>query len=163
MTSYLYILDSSSLIDLHRHNPMDVYPTVWKELESLIKKDRIIAPREVLDEITSGDDELVKWAKKYKDMFRHKTREQIKEVKRILKDYPSMVKDVNKHDADVWIIALALEMTSLKQQKLAPLKTLVVTEEGKRGNRIKIPWVCEKYGLRSINIIEMFRIERLTF
>ncbi|HEY8140896.1 MAG TPA: DUF4411 family protein [Nitrososphaera sp.] len=58
MTSSYYVIDSSSLIELHRHNPIDVYPTVWKHIESLIRKGTLAAPKEVLYEILDGDDEL---------------------------------------------------------------------------------------------------------
>lgn len=36
MTITKYIIDTSSLIELNRHNPMDVYPGVWKNIENLI-------------------------------------------------------------------------------------------------------------------------------
>jgi hypothetical protein len=45
MTSNCYIIDTSSLIELNKHNPMDVYPGVWQKIEQLINKDRLLAPR----------------------------------------------------------------------------------------------------------------------
>ena len=58
MTSNYYIIDSSSLIELNRHNPIDVFPTVWQKIESLISKGFLIAPKEVLYEIIERDDQL---------------------------------------------------------------------------------------------------------
>ncbi|WMT43722.1 MAG: DUF4411 family protein [Cuniculiplasma divulgatum] len=156
-------MDSSSLIELNRHNPIDVFPSVWKNMESLISKGLLIAPTEVLYEITERDDQLAKWAKEQTSFFRTPTQKQIEILKGILKAYPSMVREDRKYDADPWVIALAIEMTTDSQQTLTPIKRIVVTEEKLRGEKIRIPYVCQKYNIDSIDIIEMFRIEGWKF
>jgi hypothetical protein len=84
MTDTCYIIDTSSLIELNKHNPMDIYQTPWEKIEILIKNKRLIAPREVLNEINQYDDILAAWAKKHIDLFKEETMEQIKIVKEIL-------------------------------------------------------------------------------
>ncbi len=84
MTSNHYIIDSSSLMELNRHNPLDVFPTVWNKMESLINGGLLSAPKEVLNEITEGDDQLAEWAKKQNKLFRDITKKQIEIVKDIL-------------------------------------------------------------------------------
>jgi hypothetical protein len=163
MTSNNYIMDSSSLIELNRHNPIDVFPSVWKNMESLISKGLLVAPTEVLYEITERDDQLAKWAKEQTSFFRAPTQKQIEILKGILKAYPSMVREDRKYDADPWVIALAIEMTTGSQQTLTPIKRIVVTEEKLRGEKVRIPYVCQKYNIDSIDIIEMFRIEGWKF
>ena len=163
MTSNIYIMDSSSLIELNRHNPIDVFPSVWKNMESLISKGLLVAPTEVLYEITERDDQLAKWAKEQTSFFRAPTQKQIEILKGILKVYPSMVREDRKYDADPWVIALAIEMTTDSQQTLTPIKRIVVTEEKLRGEKVRIPYVCQKYNIDSIDIIEMFRIEGWNF
>ncbi len=163
MTSNIYIMDSSSLIELNRHNPIDVFPSVWKNMESLISKGLLVAPTEVLYEITERDDQLAKWAKTQNSFFHAPTQKQIEILKGILKAYPSMVREDRKYDADPWVIALAIEMTTDSQQTLTPIKRIVVTEEKLRGEKIRIPYVCQRYGIDSIDIIEMFRIEGWKF
>jgi len=37
MTSNIYIIDSSSLIELNKHNAMDVYVSVWNNISKLIR------------------------------------------------------------------------------------------------------------------------------
>jgi len=44
MTS-VYVIDSSSLINMHRQIPRDVFPSVWGRPESEINAGRLIAPR----------------------------------------------------------------------------------------------------------------------
>lgn len=163
MTSNNYIIDSSSLIELNRHNPIDVFPSVWKNMESLISKGLLVAPTEVLNEITERDDQLAKWAKTQIGFFRDPTQKQIEILKGILKAYPSMVREDRKYDADPWVIALAIEMTTNSQQTLTPIRRIVVTEEKLRGERIRIPFVCQRYNIDSIDIIEMFRMEGWKF
>ena len=163
MTSNRYIMDTSSLVELNRHNPIDVFPSVWANLESLVRKGFLVAPLEVLSEIKERDDELAKWAKKNNGLFRQPTEKQIEIVKGILKNYPALVKEDSKYDADAWVVALAVEMAKDAQQTLIQIKRIVVTEERLRGDKIRIPYVCQKYNIESIGIIEMFRIEGWKF
>lgn len=106
---------------------------------------------------------MAEWAKKQTGLFKDETPKQIEIVRDILRQYPSMVKEDREHDADPWVIALAFEMASNSQQTLTPIKRVVVTEEKLRGNRIKIPSVCQKYNIGAIDILDMFRIEGWKF
>ncbi len=163
MTKTCYIIDTSSLIELNKHNPMDIYQTPWKKVENLIKKKRLVAPKEVLNEITQYDDTLAAWAKQNADMFIEETAEQIRIVKEILKTYPSLIKKDKRYAADPWVIALAIEMIQDPQQTLVEIKRIVVTEEKLRGNKVRIPYVCQDYTIESIDILDMFRMEGWKF
>lgn len=158
-----YIIDTSSLIELNKHNPMDIFQTPWKRIEELIKNKRLFAPKEVLNEINQYDDTLAAWAKKHSDLFIEETAEQIKIVKEILKTYPSLIKKDKRHAADPWVIALAIEMIQNPQQTLLEIKRIVVTEEKLRGNKVRIPYVCQEYKIESIDILDMFRMEGWKF
>jgi len=163
MTQNIYVIDSSSLINLNRYSPIDVFPSVWKNLESLISQDRLVAPLEVLNEITQKDDQLSKWVKEQTNFFRDVTEKQTEIAREILKLYPSIVRVDRKYDADSWVIALAIEMKSDPQQTLVHKKIIVVTGEKNRGERVRIPYVCQKYQVDAIDIMEMFRIEGWKF
>ena len=163
MISNHYIMDTSSLVELNRHNPIDVFPSVWNNLESLSKKGLLVAPYEVLSEVKERDDELASWAKRNNSIFRPPTKKQIEILKDILKNYPALVKEDRKYDADAWVVALAVEMATGPQQTIIQIKRIVVTEEKLRGDKIRIPYVCQKYDIEAIGIIEMFRIEGWKF
>ena len=159
-----YIIDSCSLIDLNRHNPIDVFPTLWKKIGELIDSDMMVSHIEVFNEITQQDDVLAEWLKKYKKMFKNVTSRQAELVNEILKRYPSFVKIDKPYDADSWLIALAREIQENPQQNLFfNIKRLIVTEESLRGNKIKIPLVCQEFGIECINRVEMFRQESWKF
>ena len=163
MKSNNYIMDTSSLVELNRHNPIDVFPSVWNNLESLSKKGLLVAPAEVLSEVKDRDDELASWAKRNNNIFKPPTKKQTQILTDILKKYPALVKEDRRYDADAWVVALAVEMVTNSQQTLTQIKRVIVTEERLRGDKIKIPYVCQKYNIESISIIEMFRIEEWKF
>ena len=163
MTLNCYIIDSSSLVKLNRNNPLDVFPSIWKNLEKLASNNRLLAPKEVLNEIKENDDQLSKWAMKQKKMFIEPTIKQINYVKDILKKYPAIIDIDRKYDADPWVIALALELSADPQKTLYVIKKIVVTEEKKRGSRVRIPLICEDHSIEAIDIITMFRIEEWKF
>ena len=158
-----YVIDASSLIELQRHNPVDVYPSVWASLEDLIKNGFLVSHKEVYKEISRKDNQLSEWAKKQKGFFKDPTNKQIEIIKDILKKYPSIVKIDVQNSADPFIIALAVEMTTTKQKTLFPVKRIVVTEEKLRGTQVKIPFICKYYNIDCIGVIEMFRTEGLKF
>ena len=158
-----YVIDSSSLIELNLKYPMDVFPTLWENIEKLIEKGRIISPREVLKELTAKDDKLKKWARKQKKLFKDLTLEQINIVKEILQKYPSLANSDNeKAAADPFVIALAVQL-GRGQQTLTTKARIIVTEERLRGNRVRIPFVCKEYDLECIDIINMCRTEGWSF
>ena len=162
MSVNCYIIDTSSLIELNKHNPMDIYPGPWSRIESLINSDRLVSPKEVLDEIRQIDDNLADWAKKQDKLFKDPTMKQIELVREILKKCPSLIKD-RPYDADPWVISLTLELANSPQITLVKIKRIVVTEEKLRGNKVKIPLICKDYNIESVDIIDMFREEGWKF
>ena len=163
MTNNVYIVDTSSLVKLNRNNPIDVFPSIWEKLKLLSDNNRLIAPKEVFNEIKQNDDMLSKWAKQQKKMFKEPTQKQITIVQEVLKDYPALIDAERKYDADPWVIALAIEMSSNQQTTLLTIKRIVVTEEKLRGNQIRIPFVCNQKSIEAIDIVELFRAEGWKF
>lgn len=163
MTSNCYIIDTSSLVKLNRENPLDVYLSVWQKLETLVTAGRLIAPKEVFNEINQNDDQLSNWAKKQRKMFKEPTPKQTELVKQILKDHPILIDIDRKYDADPWVIALAIEMATSPQKTIYQIKRVVVTEEKLRGNKENIPFVSNELSIEAIDVITMFRTEGWKF
>ncbi|MFH1849337.1 MAG: DUF4411 family protein [archaeon] len=165
-TINFYIMDTSSLIELNRRYPIDVFPSLWKNVEELINKGMLISHREVLKEISVKDDALKKWAVKQKNLFRDTDEKQAAIVKEILKKYPSLINsDGELSGADPFIIALAVSLDDGKQKTLVPTSKskIIVTEEKLRGAKIRIPYVSKEYSIDCINMIEMCRAEGWKF
>lgn len=132
---YSYCIDTNALIDLWRRlHPPDIFPSLWEKIEALIHDGRFIAPREVLNELEKVDDDLLKWAKKHRTIFRDLEIDQQEHVKDRLSIFPNLV-DIDKTipDADPFVIALAMTESS----------TVVTSERlAGPGGKPNIPNVC---------------------
>lgn len=150
-----FVIDASSLIDLNKFNPLDIYEKPWEKLEKLIDDGMLFSSIEVFKELIKKDDMLADWIKKHKKMFKPITKKQTETVSQILRKYPSIINVKKENAADPWVIALAVELS--EQKTLVTVKWLVVTEEQKRGNRVRIPLICEDYNIDYLKIFDMFR------
>lgn len=155
---YCYCMDTSALIDLKELYPRDIFPSLWKSIERLISERRLIAPREVLKELETyevKEDELLKWAKRHKGMFKDLDAEQLQHVRNILANFPHLVDPTKTTpDADPFIIALAISEGC----------TVITSEKpANPGARPKIPDVCARHNVKSISLLEFFRQEKWKF
>jgi len=160
MTINHYIIDSCSLINLIKHTPMDIFPSVWKNINYLIHKNYLHSPFEVYNELTKKDDMIGNWAKNNYKIFIHESEEQILMAKEIIKKFPALLDLTKSFCADPWIIALAYNESYRNTQKtILEEKVIVVTEEHSRGNKVNIPFVCKIYNIECIDLNEMHRCE----
>jgi hypothetical protein len=157
----IYCIDTSALIDLGRRYPPKVFGALWREIERLINRSRLIAPREVLRELKRGDDEMYKWARKHDQMFVELDGEQMAIVREIQGAFPRWVDhEADAPIADPFVIALARKQTLLNA--VAP--RVVVSHENPGGpGATKIPNVCERYAIEHIQLVELFTREGWTF
>jgi hypothetical protein len=161
---YVYIIDSCSLIDLMRMNPVDIYESVWSRIELSVRRGLIISHEEVMRELAGKDDDLTAWTKRNSKMFRQLTSSQVAKVTEIQRDYPTLVDpDKDTPEADPFLIALALEDDTQRTILPTERRRIVVTEEKPKGGKVNIPFVCQKYGVECIGILEMFRREGWKF
>src|ERR1035438_6830555 len=66
----MYCIDTSALVDgWIRYYPPDVFPPLWTKLEDMIHAKQLIAPDEVLKELSKKEDDLHTWAKKNDALF----------------------------------------------------------------------------------------------
>lgn len=159
----IYVADTSALIEIQRKYPNDVFKTLWNNLSKLAVKERIIAPKQVIEEINrfAKEDYLKTWAAEHKKMFKEPGPAHILKVKEILARFPNLIDAASEFEqADPYVIALAL--CKDPQAKLFENVRIVVTEEN--FTKIdKIPYVCKKLGVDCINTLEFFRQEGWKF
>lgn len=126
---------------------------VWDNLEKLAKEGKLAAPRELYRELTKKDDFASKWIKlNQKSIIRNLSENSLEFVTQIQSDFPGLVDPNNpRAQADPFFIALAKEIGGI-----------TVTQENPR-SKIKIPSVCSKYGIHSINLLDFFRINNWKF
>jgi len=159
----IYIADSSALIEIQRKYPHDIFSGLWKNLSGLAKNGRMIAPKQVFDEIKSYalEDYLKTWATQHKNMFKEPTSAHYLKVKEILASYPHLINPKSESEqADPYIIAMAI-CTAPQTQLFENIRVVVTEESFTKPQRI--PDVCNKLGITCINTITMFRQEGWKF
>ncbi len=137
----MYCFDTSAFVDpWRRYYPPDIFPSVWEHIDRCIQGGSILAAHEVRHELEQKDDDLLAYIKKKDGLFVPLDDPQQGYVSNIVNKFPSWVNaESTKNSADPFIIALA------KHKRLT-----VVTYETKAGpgaNKVKIPNVCEHYGV----------------
>jgi hypothetical protein len=153
-------LDTSVYIEA-ANGPLafDLDPKFWEDLEADAKAERIASPmfvhREIVD-LSGRDDLLAQWAKRMKDqrlLF-------VEPGEEVLSTYTAIADYVHKYldpaegnlfldEADPWVIAHAMEGG-----------TIVVSQEKRVGTgskRIKIPNICEHFGIAYIKTVQYLR------
>jgi hypothetical protein len=138
-----------------RWYPPEFFPSLWANLDHLVREQRLLTSDEVLHELERKTDDLHLWVKERKQICVALTDEVQGEVAAILGAFPTLVDSrTGKSFADPFVIATA-KVTS----------TIVVTGERPTGaaHRPKIPDVCNHYGVEWISIVELIRRERWKF
>ena len=151
-----FCLDADTLIQA-KNGPygFDIAPRFWEWLASRLSDGTIFTSRLVYDEWIKGDDELAGWVENMKDAGCFiEPDENTQRAYREIADY------VNgryvRHQvslflkgADAWVIAQA----RIESAIVATQETLVPDNS----TRIKIPNVCQQFGVLHVNLYEMMR------
>ena len=156
--SAIYFVDTDEWINLSRHYPKEVFPGLWENIENLIAEGRILSPKEVLDEIARGHDELKEWCRAHRTMFLN-TDNLIGRVQKILKEHPTLVNPNAKYEsADPYLIALA---ASYKSNMFGRSPIIVTNENVDKTSRI--PHAARANGVQTCRLMEMVKREGWKF
>lgn len=106
-----YCLDANSLIDAwHFWYAPDSHPTFWEGLEDLARRDRLMIPEQVLQELSEKTDDLYDWCKDRKDPLVYSaTAETEEEYSRLANAYPELTGRLGLGNdyADLYVVATA--------------------------------------------------------
>ena len=144
-----YSIDTGALLDgWVRWYPPDVFPSVWQRFDQLIEAGTIVASEEVLRELSRRDDGIHDWCKQRPKLIVPLDENIQYATVEVLSQFPRMVDQrPGKNLADPFVVALA------KVRKL----TVVTGEIGGTQDRPKIPFVCQHFDIRSINLVQLLR------
>jgi len=73
----IYLLDTSTLIDLFRNFYPKQFPSLWEKFDQAVKAESIISIREVFNEIEERSDRLSEWARNNRGFFQLPTSEEL--------------------------------------------------------------------------------------
>lgn len=164
----IYLVDSNFFIQAHRATyPIDIATGFWNKVKQLADSGIIVSIDKVKNELYDKNDALEEWCKA------NLPTNFFKDSSGIIPEYakisgwaasksnhylPSAISEfLDAEEADAYIIAYAL--SDLQNR-------IIVTQEVSqptRKNKIKIPEPCNEFGIKYINIIEMFRTLGETF
>ncbi|HWP30685.1 MAG TPA: DUF4411 family protein [Fimbriimonadales bacterium] len=151
-----YTIDTSAILTLM--NPgekydKEIFKILWQDVCNLCKVGKIISHIEVKKEIEEkGTKEQVLWARRYKSIFQdYDLPDESDIIRKIGAMGPDFVKFLQQGKqkpthADPWLVA---------QAKLNNL--ILINEESPR--KSSIPFVCQKIGVRSIDLLGLMREE----
>lgn len=153
-----YVFDSDSLINLFRHYYELRFPTLWVNFDALVKNQRVVSVKEVSNELADYGDRLSAWAKRHSDSFKQPTASELEFVKTIFKteNFRSLIREKQKLQgkpvADPFVIAHA-----------KVFNCCVVTQERRKEGVVKIPSVCDHFGIKCVDLEGFMEIEKWKF
>lgn len=156
-----YCLDSGIFIEAWNKYYSPIFCSdYWDILSELGKKDAIIVPSSVKEEIYKIDDKLKEWLEEHEFLIRdidEKVQTSLKLIFDKDEKHKRLVDSIKGRSmADPWVIAHALAE-----------KATVVTKENKEINmdtdRIKIPNVCDNMGIRCIDDFQFINEVQIRF
>lgn len=162
----MYIVDSNCFIQNARsYNPMDIALSFWGKITDLAKSSSFFSIDKVKAELVGSNDELSAWAKALPgDFFRVIGTEELRPyIEQIVPwaagtDYKQSAKDrfLQADYADLFLVAFAM----------AHENVVVITEEvsAKDSKKdIKLPDVCDHFGVQHMHFMDMHRVLNVTY
>lgn len=153
-----YCIDTSSLVHAWRRAyPPKRFSGLWIAFDQLIDDGRLVATIEVYYELKKKDDEIFEWAKDRKETMFLEIDDGVQgEVVRIMQTYPKLVDTgKGKSGGDPFVIAQALAGS--------PRLVVVTQEAGGTADKPRIPFVCDREGVRHIDLLTLIEEEDWTF
>lgn len=142
-----YTFDTNIFIELFRHFPDDIFVSIWDLIERKFLENRIVIVKDVVDELSRIHDEAYEYVKKRKDNIIELTENVQVNLRIIINRFPNWISPFNgRNAADPCLVALG---------KTYDLK--VITQETIRGNKLKIPYVCNILKVRCGNFFDFLR------
>ena len=147
----MYVVDTSSWIDLYRFYPQTVFVGLWSKIKGLIDGKMIAVPVQVQDEILHQDDGLARWFDKHAQKCVRDEYNMNIVGKVAANNQEWLTADAKDAPADPFVVAPALSMNGIAA-------AYIITQESpKSGNRI--PQVAKEYGIESMSLIGLFKKE----
>ncbi len=154
-----YVFDNSPLSVLFKSYYPARFPSLWARFDQLVDGGSIVSTREVLREIEIGPIPPMRdWADGRRDIFSVPTAEEGAFVARIYA-IPHFQQNIEAQkllrggrNADPFVIA-----------KAAIEDRCVVTMERIKPNAVKIPNICERFGVRCLTLEEFMEEEGWVF
>lgn len=150
-----YIFDAGIFIQLNNNYPKDIFIKLWDNLDELIHDGKVISVSEVFMELEKRDSEAHRYAKSHKQTFSRASLVEQGISREIVDTYPDLIGKAlltGEPVADPLIIARAEYIGGR-----------VITTEKFKPNAFKIPNICQKRGVESLDLFGFMKNEGWKF
>ena len=154
-----YVIDTSSFQQLFGCYKHARFPSLWNKFDELVDHGAITSIRHVMREIGQRDKRNgeLEWAQTRPDLFPSVTENEslflreIYEIPRFRHIVSMDLRDTDA-DADPYLIARANSIGGM-----------VITQERKRGNRVRIPTICDHFDIKCGTLDDLMCMENWEF
>lgn len=138
-----FCLDTSFLINgWHKHYRIDVFPSLWDVLGTLMDEGVVFSCEDVFRELKDKEDTLLKWAKQHRNAFERPTEEVLGNLAQIMRRFSNFAAQGGaRNRADPIVIAHAQVDDAVLVTDEHP------SEKQKPTKPPKIPNVCSTLGI----------------
>lgn len=165
----IYCLDASAMIELSKKYPVRIFPGIWAGVEQLATSGRLITFKGIADEC--HDEECTEWSRLHKGVIRPFSEDLNECLNQLLGELASSGRrmfnpSAEKDERDPFLIALAMAERKQTEHTIMPATIAVLAEEARVGANaitLKIPNVCDLYGIPCFNVLQMFENEHWSF
>ena len=165
----IYCLDASVMIDLKDRYPRKIFKGLWEGLETLANNGRLITFRGIASEC--HDEVSREWFRAHAHIVKPFSEAVNDCMNQVLSDLAKAGKRMfnpsgEKDERDPFLVALALSEQRKLDRSLLPAKVCVLSQEKRAGSNatnLKIPNVCDLYGLTCVNLFELCEREGWEF
>jgi hypothetical protein len=144
----MYVFDTSPLSTLFKNYYRGRFPTLWEKFDDLVDNEVIVSTREVSHECIDGPVETLRvWTQDQKNFFHLPTAAegafvaQIYAVRHFQQNIEQQKLLRGGRNADPFVIA-----------KAAADRRVVVTMEQAKPNGVKIPNICQHFGIECLSL-----------
>jgi len=142
-----YTFDTCVFIDLFESYPDDVFVSIWELIEKQFLENKIIIIKDVVDELSKVHDKIYEYVIEKKSNIIELTEETQINLTDIINRFPDWIKPYNgRNAADPCLVALG---------RTYDIK--VITQEKIKGNKLKIPYICNILEVECGNFIDYLR------
>lgn len=156
---FIFCIDTSALVDLHKYYSEQIVPDLWKELDKLFENNKIISHKIVFDELTTNakrPSSLSKWVSVRQAYFKDITAAQAYHVASVVAEFPGLIDPNHEKDqADPWLIASVFEFRSQSNLFSQNQDMAIVSQEDVLST-CKIPAVCRRYNIQHYDLFQFF-------
>ena len=151
---YQYVIDTSALFDLKGKYPERIFRRLWELFNEMCGRAQVVAPREVLQEIRKGDDEMLVWADNYTDIFLEPTDQEALMVASVLSKYPAAI--IQKYSTRPWADPMVIACA-------CHYRLPIIQHETNDPKQFKIPPVAAMFDVKCLNLVAFFEEQAWQF